>query len=238
MKARISVGIVGALIALTISLVAFAGTPGAVAVQGQAILAGQNNTATNATIVLNTDMPGQCTPGGHDGLAGCGQTGLVGWGSENGVFAYGPTYGVEAQTTTGTGVFGFTTGSTGIGVWGRTGGVGSAVYGEATANGAGVFGDTTNGTGVQARSTNGPALNVLGRAQFSGSGIAVVQSTKAKVTVNNVALTNSSFILATIQFNVPGTWVRGVSHSTATSFTIWLNKAVADTTFVGWFIVD
>jgi hypothetical protein len=25
-----------------------------------------------------------------------------------------------------------------------------------------------------------------------------------------------------------------VSHSTATSFTIWLNKAVANTTFVGW----
>ncbi len=166
--------------------------------------------------------------------------GVVGEAKQNGVLGRGVINGVQGVGGNGgTGVFGTHTGGTGIGVWGQTGGTGSAVYGEATANGIGVFGDSTNGTGVQARSTTGPALNVLGRAQFSLSGIAVVKADRASVTVSNVALTNSSLVLALIQGNVQGTWVRGVVLDiVGDKLTIRLNKVVSNAAFVGWFVVD
>jgi hypothetical protein len=96
-------------------------------------------------------------------------------------------------------VYGHNSGSTGVGVYGKTGGVGSAVYGEATANGAGVFGDTTDGVGVQARSTNGTALNVLGKAKFSRSGVVTVAEGTSSKMVTLAGVTTASMVLATAQ---------------------------------------
>ena len=102
-----------------------------------------------------------------------------------------------------------------------------------------MFGDSASGPGVQARSTTGPALKVLGRAQFSLSGVAVVQAGRATVTVNNVSLSNGSLVLALIQGNVSGTWVRSVVLDlVGDKFTIRLNKVVPSATFVGWFAVN
>jgi hypothetical protein len=75
---------------------------------------------------------------------------------------------------------------------------------------------------------------------FARSGIVTIQATKPKVKVSNIALTSSSFVLATIQGNVPGSWVRGVTVSVGDpgSFTIFFNQAVAADTKVAWFVVN
>jgi hypothetical protein len=49
----------------------------------------------------------------------------------------------------------------------------------------------------------------------------------------------TTMVLATIQGNVAGTWVRGVSlNLTEQKFTIRLNKAAPKSLKVGWFIVN
>jgi hypothetical protein len=49
MKARIILGVASALIALTVSFTAFAGSPGAVATQGEPVIAGADNDETAST---------------------------------------------------------------------------------------------------------------------------------------------------------------------------------------------
>jgi len=247
MKKRITWGIAGALTALTVSLVAFAGTPGAVATQGQAIIAGTGNSEEVTTRLYNTTLPGCVLPFSDIGMSVCGGIGLTGGGTRVGVWGVttdnSTGFGVEGSTVKGTGVFGHNSGSTGIGVWGQTAGVGSAVYGEATKNGAGVFGDTIDGVGVQARSTSGIALNVLGKARFSRSGVAWVVGTStasrnwARVTL---PITAKSMMAATLQKYVPGVFVlAAVPNVTGGYFTIYLNKAVTTTVGpISWMVVE
>ena len=54
MKARIRASAASAVLVLTASLIAFGGTPGAIATQGQAVVAGQENTESQPTSVYNT----------------------------------------------------------------------------------------------------------------------------------------------------------------------------------------
>ncbi len=117
------------------------------------------------------------------------------------------------------------------------------MYGEATKNGAGVFGDTIDGVGVQARSTSGIALNVLGKARFSRSGVAWVVGTStasrnwARVTL---PITAKSMMAATLQKYVPGVFVlAAVPNVTGGYFTIYLNKAVTTTVGpISWMVVE
>jgi len=152
-------------------------------------------------------------------------------GSNNGV------HGLTNGTTT-SGVWGENEGG-GYGVSGSTHGTGTAgVWGSNSQSGMGVKGTSPTGTGVYA-SGGSAALQVVGRAVFSRSGKATVSAGKSQVKVSSVALTSASFVLATIQGNVAGTWVRGVSISTGTSsFTILLNKTVGAKTKVAWFVVN
>ena len=112
-------------------------------------------------------------------------------------------------------------GTTGIGVWGQTPGTGSAVYGEATGSGVGVYGDTTNGTGVIARSTNGTALSVNGKAKFSRSGTIVIPAGTASRTVTLAGVTTASMVLATSQ-QTANVFVRSAVPGSG-SFTIRLS---------------
>jgi hypothetical protein len=168
MRTRIRVAItVAALVAATALFIA---TPGAIGNNGDPVLAGQNNAATNVTTLTNTNSVSvadcRVLAGANDGLVGCGHAGVLGRGTSYGVFALGDLFGVYGKggpygvygqgtsrgiwgsTTTGSGVYGENSGSTGIGVEGRTAGTGSAVYGHATANGAGVYGESETGTGT------------------------------------------------------------------------------------------
>ena len=209
MSRRIGFATLSALFGLVVSVVAFGRAPGAIATQGQPVIAGVTNTETSETLFHNTPAGVTCTGDAFDdaGVVGCGFQGVYGegpygvYGKTQGSGAvkgvYGETavasgngvFGVNNATNGtgvsglagfgGTGVFGTHTGTTGIGVHGQTGGTGTGVFGQATANGAGVFGDSVSGPGVQARSATGPALNVLGKIQLSRSGTATIAGTAA-----------------------------------------------------------
>src|SRR6266498_5101391 len=111
MKARIIGAAAAALIALTVSLVAFAGTPWAAATQGQAIIAGQSNSETKTTTLYNTTVgwPDCTFLTSNIGLTACGTYGLGGAGLTGGVLGItedrSTGYGVEGRTVKGTGVY-------------------------------------------------------------------------------------------------------------------------------------
>jgi hypothetical protein len=163
--------------ALAAASVLVVGVPGAGATQGQAVLAGLDNDATDTTLVVDTGFVSlsacQAFSFGGDGLAVCGRTGVaakgtvtgaygsggtegvVGTGGETGVYGTGATTGVEGFVGSGaTGVFGHNTGTTGIGVHGKTGGTGAAVFGEATGDGIGVY--ATSKTAPAVKGVGGP----------------------------------------------------------------------------------
>ena len=149
------------------------------------------------------------------------------------------------------------TGGNGIGVYGSHAGPGWGVYGTSV-SGVGVVGSsatgvsgmgttgvhgTTNskaGMGVLAENTaGGQALKVNGVAAFSRSGVATVPAGHSTVS-KSLPLGTASFVLATIQGNVTGLAVQGVTIVTGSpgSFTIHLNKAAAAKTKVAWFVVN
>ena len=160
------------------------------------------------------------------------------------------------------------TGGNGIGVYGTHAGAGWGVYGTADTGGVGVKGDgfgngiwgngatgmLGEGTvvGVQGiafapaaigvlaeNSFGGHALQVEGVAAFSRSGVATVAAHKSSVT-EKLGLRASSFVLATIQGNVAGVYVQGVTVTPGSpgKFTIHLSKAVPAKTKVAWMVVN
>lgn len=151
------------------------------------------------------------------------------------------------------------TGANGIGVHGSHAGNGWGVYGTSQ-GGIGVFGNATTGTGVEGSGTTGVfgvtssqhgvgvlaqntggglALKVDGLAAFSRSGVATVPPGKSQVT-HSLPLTSTSFVLATIQGNVTGLYVRGVTIAAGSpgSLTIHLSNAVKSSTNVAWLAVN
>ena len=58
--------------------------------------------------------------------------------------------------------------------------------------------------------------------------------------MNGIALSTTSLVLATVQGNVKGVFVQGVTVVAAPSgsFTVHLNKATPSALKVGWFVVN
>ncbi len=186
MRTRITSAIFVAVVVLALTTALFNGAPGADATQGQPIIAGQENTATNLTYVRNTgasSCPGPIAP--LAGLAACGNLALLGYGTNTGVDADGGQYGVHGRSHgTGTGVRGQggAIGVSGSGAAIGVSGTGSdGVYGEGTENGVhaqgGTFGVFADGEdyGVYSR---GPNYGVFGQAS-SPTGIGVAAAAEA-----------------------------------------------------------
>jgi len=105
-----------------------------------------------------------------------------------------------------------------------------AIAGAAAAAGVGVLAENTAG---------GPALKAAGPAVFSRSGILTVAAGKSSGTVTGVALSAASLVLATVQQNLSGVYVRcAVPNVAGSSFTINLSKAVTASAKVAWFVVN
>lgn len=134
-------------------------------------------------------------------------------------------------------VYGFSTASAGIGV-----------FGDAPRDGTGVVGWTGNaapvaappiGVGVwaTAETTAQTALQVSGRIRLSRSGRKSIgrSSTSAKVVMPGV--TTSSYVVATLQTSVTGAYVRAVVPASG-SFTIYLSKAPGRTVVVGYVVIN
>jgi hypothetical protein len=154
-----------------------------------------------------------------------------------------------------TGVFGYAPASPDFdtfatGVWGDSGDVG--VYG--TGGGVGVRGDGgtygvlgqtwgPNTVGVLARANPSAiadtgtvperALRVEGRAEFTRSGRARISAGHAKKTVSLAGCTGNTLVIAVINSNRAGRYVRAAVPTTG-SFTIYLNSTVSSATYVAW----
>jgi hypothetical protein len=177
-------------------------------------------TVGDGDVVLGTQANGGCTPGVDPNCEN--QT--------TGIFdqlTNGDTAFAAIASTSGTGVFGHSV--TGDGVQG-TSDSGFGVHGQAfNPSGVGVF-------------AQGPSvgLKVDGAAVFSRSGrLTILQGTSAG-RVKHINMTSSSLVLATIQADVSGVVVRGVSIITGPngSFTVHLNNKAPVTLVVGWFVVN
>jgi len=211
------------------------------ATQGNPVLAGELNTATDATWFFNTNAISGCGVNGFHAVVACGGLHAEADGTDIAVRGVNSSAGATAVRgeagAGGTGVKGSNTGTTGIGVWGATPGTGSAVYGQATGSGVGVYGDTTNGTGVNARSTNGTALNVVGKSKFSRSATVVIAAGTAARTVTLAGVTTASMILSTAQQNA-AVFVKAAIPA-AGSFTIRLTgNAPAGGLKVAYFVLN
>jgi hypothetical protein len=160
---------------------------------------------------------------------------------DNGVHASsgnGAKSGLWAENTAGGyGVSGSTGGSTAAGVWGSNAGGGQGVRGTSV-SGVGVRGTAKTGVGVHAQADPGAvALRVDGRVQFQRSGRVKVNAGQSSVLVTLAGVTTASYVIATLQANVAGLYVRGVVPA-AGSFRIYLSKAVASTVYVGYLVVN
>jgi hypothetical protein len=179
---------------------------------------------------LGAGLSGTGGPDGGPGVAGLGAglgAGLSGTGGPDG----GP-----GVTGTGSGIeFGIQ------GFGGRADGGGGGVLGESS-SGTGVHGKSAaaGAAGVLAENTSGgPALRVAGPAVFGRSGVMTVGAGSSSVTKRKVALTTASLVLATLQDDVPGVWVRSaVPNVDGHSFTVHLSATVKASTKVAWFVVN
>jgi hypothetical protein len=155
------------------------------------------------------------------------------------------------------GMFAIANGSGGIGVQGEANGSESAIGVQGITNGYNTqvavdadgrpgFGEgyavrarTKNGIAVYAEATGGAAIVAHGLTEFSRSGQAAFSKGQLTRTLTAGRIAGRTLVVATIQGDVAGTWVRGVTvNVSAQKFTIRLNKAAPKALKVGWFVVN
>jgi hypothetical protein len=158
------------------------------------------------------------------------------------------SYAVVGHSHLGTGVGGFgPTGVFGFGFYGVYAGGRMAVVGDADVDGTGVYGNTgpdpapdaPAGVGVYARaaSTAQTALQVVGKVKLSRSGRTSVASTATVKKVTMAGVTTNSYVVATLQSNVAGVYVRAVTCGTG-YFNIWLSKAPGKTVVAAYVVIN
>jgi hypothetical protein len=183
-------------------------------------------TVGDGDVVLGQQATPACTPG-VDPNCETSPTGIFNT-TTNGDTAF-----AALASTSGTGVYGHS--YTGYGVEGVTGELLSS------GSGAGVHGLSldNNGVGVRADAPR-TALVVNGAADFSRSGLVTFPAGHSEARVKPLRLTSASIVLATIQGDVVGMDVRGVTivPGSKGSFTIHLNKNAPSALVVGWFVVN
>jgi hypothetical protein len=192
-----------------------------------------------------------------NGVAGeSGGSGAGVWGAApggEGVYGQNGTTLSSSAGLSRAGVHGVSDSQKGTGVWGESLNGGQGVAGSTTSTStAGVVGQN-NGTGYGVRAiSNGTglyangvvaAIEVIGPALFSSSGIAVVPGSvaapKSKVIVTGLTLTASSLVLATVQqANGNAVVAQAIPNATAGTLTIVLTEAVTVHVKVGWFVVN
>jgi hypothetical protein len=175
--------------------------------------------------------------------------------STSGTGVYGQSGSTAGATPDQSGVRGVSDANGYSGVYGEFlgTGVGAAVHGSnLTGTGQGVVGvgaagveglATSGGTGVAALSAfdgTGLALDAVGPAKFSLSGLASIAAGAKSKTVTGVSLRPGSLVLATVQNNA-GVWVAYVVPNVSLSkITINLDKVVPSgkAAKVAWFVVN
>lgn len=175
------------------------------------------------------------------GVVGSGVTGVVGTG-DWGLFGDGASAGMVAYTASGVAVFG-----TALNFSEIPAGQSVGVLGAGPASGVGVYGFAGNGQVVNppdgvavyahALTTSQTALYVNGKAKFSRSGRVSIGGSASSKSVSKAGVTSSSYVVATLQTNVSGVYVRAVVPSSG-AFKIYLNKAAGKTVYVGYLVIN
>jgi hypothetical protein len=210
------------------------------------------NTANNETVIEAVGLGGGVigrgssegyygvlgSNGSGDGVGGISAAGTGVFGSSSdGVGVHGISFsgpGVQGSSTDNIGVHGDS--AAGTGVYGA--GERSGVFGEST-SGVGVSGRSLNGTGMRAEAAGGTALRVDGKATFSRSGRLTLAAGQSSIAKTGLPLSRYSLVLAVLQTNRAGIYVRAVVPSPSTSsFRVYLNAAVPGTTNVAWFVLN
>ncbi len=95
--------------------------------------------------------------------------------------------------------------------------------------------DNARGGGITVESTT---IGVLGNASFSRSGVATVGPGSNSATVRGLDLSDQSFVLATLQDDLPGVFVRAaVPDPAAGAITVYLTRAVPRGARVAWLVL-
>lgn len=216
-------------------------------------LRGDSTSATGSTFGDPSDRAGVIGIGGSavDKAPNTDETGVYGFSniSESSTGVWGDSF-------IGSGVYG--TGSTGVLGQGDTGVMGEGSYGVYGIGRQAVTGDAAPGeTGIYgfvggtaaplppasvavqatSASTSYIALNVTGKAKFSRSGRTYVATNASSRKITMAGVTTASYIIATLQTRRTGVYVHAVVPA-AGSFTIYLNKAVTATTYVGYLVIN
>ena len=132
----------------------------------------------------------------------------------------------------------------GTGVWGDSPDFGVYGTGFFGVYGSGVIGvtgqaETTSGPGVRAMgaTTSSPALEVVGKVKFNRAGRKTIGAGKSSLAVTMAGVTTTSKILAVLNSNRSGRYVRAVVAGSG-KFTIYLNSSVSSSTYVAYFVID
>jgi hypothetical protein len=249
--------------AAALGVQALASAPGVRAADADPLVLGAPNTAASETsltadrdsgtvlgVVNNTTAISKSSVGVLGSAAnGVGLKGA----SDTNVGVYGATADETAASefTDFTGVYGFVDG-TGLdplqfvatGVWGDSvegiGIFGSGPSGVVGVGGWGVLGfsDVANGIGVVAEAAApARALVVNGKAHFSRSGKVSVGRTRSSVSLSMAGVTSASMVIATVQANKIGLYVKG-AVATTNKITIYLSKKPPATVRVAFIVLD
>ena len=222
----------------------------AMAADGDPVLIGAPNLATATTHINNN---ADASDAFHATSVGLGIA-VFGQSSQSSGVRGISVDGLEAATanvTTYTGVYGWSPAypdenGVGTGVWGDspdwgvfgTGFVG--VYGYAE-SGIGVIGESgsTSTPAIIAfgATASSPALEVQGKVKFNRAGRKTIGAGKSTLVVTMAGVTTTSKILAVLNSNRSGRYVRAVVASTG-KFTIYLNSSVSSSTYVAYFVYD
>jgi len=189
--------VVGLVVALT--------GPAAGAADGDPVILGGTNSASNTTYVSSSS--GAALEGYSDNPSP--YAAVVG-------YNVGGGDGVEGTSANSNGVYGNTASSFASGVYGVNDLGGFGVAGRATSGGVAVLADAADGTGV--------ALRTTGKLEFQNrSGIVSVASGQKSITVTLAGVTATSMVMATVQ-QTGGFYVKAAVPA-AGSFKIYINKA-------------
>jgi hypothetical protein len=183
-------------------------------------------------------MTGVVAVAGQSGgtpAANTDETGVYGFSDESGLSA-----GVWGDTIGGTGVV--ATGDWGLYATGRMGVIadvapaGTAIY---AFNGSVAAGEAPGGRAIYARaySSSQIALEAVGKVRFSRSGRTSIVKGGASKSVTLAGVSTSSYVIATLQTNQSGVYVKAVVPST-NKFTIYLSKAATGTCYVGYLVIN
>ena len=114
----------------------------------------------------------------------------------------------------------------------------NALVGAANNSGTGLWGSSPGGSGVKAESTNGFALETLGRLKIGTSGVAVLFGGTTQVTLNpGVDLTDSSFVLLTPRVNLGGRDLWYTIDTAANIVRFRISSSRRTNTRIGWLLL-